>query len=66
MKIIEAIERHCCHITKDLREYHGILPKNMSINDEIRFCVHCGQLWWYTRSPGDMDYGYEILKLESL
>lgn len=61
MIITETIKRECCDTTKDLKVYRGALPKNMTINHKILFCGYCGQIWYETKNPGDMDYGYQKL-----
>ncbi len=56
MKITETIERECCHPQHDLKLYQGIAIKG---ERNPKFCVHCGQIWIWTRRAGEMDGGYE-------
>lgn len=71
--ITETVERSCCHPVKDFKEYHGragvgqgvssaYLPGN-KVFDNLRFCVHCGQVWQYYREPGDMEADWHPLTL---
>lgn len=59
--IKETTERPCC-LPNDLKPYKGDTIKH--ITRKLKFCVHCGQLWWWVRPPGDIDYGYEKVPLE--
>lgn len=45
MKISEAVERECCQV-EDMRKYQGTPIPGAS---HPRFCVHCGQLFWFNR-----------------
>ena len=50
MKIQDCTERNCCDIDKDMRPYRGELGST-TVKGLLRFCVHCGQIWW--RLPMD-------------
>lgn len=58
MKIQETIERDCCS-PDDLKPYLPEVSPKVSRGHKYKFCVHCGQLWKWERSPGEMDYGWE-------
>lgn len=64
MKIKETIDRDCCHPVNDLIPYRGRPFLNFTAENlkrqRISFCKHCGQLWIWTRAPGEMDRGWEI------
>jgi hypothetical protein len=68
IKIKEVLERSCC-APQDLLPYQGgDLPGFVGgvriKNSRLSFCRHCGQLWHWTRRPGEMDYGWEKCGLE--
>ena len=46
IKISETVERWCCNGSKDLKEYRG---KQARKEDEYRFCIHCGQIFVWSR-----------------
>jgi hypothetical protein len=64
MKIKEVIERECC-ANSDLKPYLGKTKKYLeAIKNKIFFCVHCGQIWYSSRQPGDMDSSLEAVKID--
>lgn len=64
MKITETITRECCDVHKDLAAYKGErLPAFPSGKNPL-FCRHCGQLWWITQKPGEMDAGLERIEIK--
>jgi hypothetical protein len=62
MKITETIERDCCQHS-DRRVFRGRITDPSLKDQKLWFCVHCGQLWWWTRKPGEMDGGPERLTI---
>lgn len=58
MKITETIERECCDPSKDLKIYKD------GSDRRLRKCIHCGQIWEYKRELGEMDYGWQRVRLE--
>ena len=64
IKVTETVTRDCCNLMQDLKAFHGDPPIDEP-NGKFRFCKHCGQLWAYGRTPGDMDYGWDKLKIIS-
>lgn len=59
MKIEEVVERECCNFGTDFKPYKGCLGKLQKPLGKVVFCKHCGQLWYWTRKPGEMDAGWE-------
>lgn len=63
IKITETIERQCCDSSKDLNEYKG---RQEHKDREYKFCVHCGQIFMWSRridSSGDCgDYLKEVVQ----
>lgn len=63
MKITETVTRDCCHSQKDFQRYSGTpipgFTPEYAKRVQLSFCVHCGQLWWHIRRPGEMDAGWE-------
>jgi len=59
MKIKETIERWCCDSKKDLKQYRGSYKKDSTrSNNDVYFCIHCGQLW-SSRKILDVAGGYD-------
>lgn len=69
LKIKVVIERECC-APGDLRKYQGDVLPGYSLaaikNTRLSFCQHCGQLWFFTRRPGEMDAGWERVGVADL
>mgnify|MGYP000906833014 CR=1 FL=1 len=68
MKITETITRECCRWPDDLTLYFGKQVRKFPEPDgtqktRIWFCKHCGQLWHWMRSPGEIDGGLERLEI---
>lgn len=66
---IETV-RDCCH-PDDLKRYQGhVLPgfgnPDAIKNTRLSFCLHCGQLWYWTRRAGEMDAGWERVTAKDL
>jgi len=64
MKIKETIERECCDpIQGDLKPYMGKLsPKFRNRGISIKFCVHCGQLWYDKRRADGIWWNETVLE----
>lgn len=64
MKITETIERECCQ-PNDLAQYQGN-PIMSHSKHPFKFCKHCGQVWAWVRSAGEIDGGLERVVLQEV
>ena len=48
MLIKETVERECCYYPKDLKIYDGLRSMAMG-KRKLLFCVHCGQVWYWSK-----------------